>query len=482
MASNRRSLRIECERQASAARLRAMRSAHARSVAQLHALIAAGQKQMKAQEEAFLKTYRKSRKVLKAELKSVAAEYEEEVGRIAKAERQRVLACRRRLRLLRARSAALAAVRQAIAKSELGGDGRLYVEPVEPSDPLWAFVGARVEAEPSSRAKVKEPQPTLRMLCCLRLHRIGATAAAAVARVPGGGSTAAVAAGGMSAVPGAAAAYYKGVWWWLCAPVPELLSCAAKWHAPPPDESSAAAKPPPANGSAVTVNGDAGCSSTKGGGGGGAGAGGGAGGGVGGGAGAAEARPWVSQMRLTLTGEASVAIDTSALLGAGGRLMRDEDDEDQDDAAEDEGEEDEEDEGEDEGEEAEEEAEGEEEEEEDEEEEEEEEEGEEEEGEKEEGEEAAAAKSPAKSPKEKGKGPKEGGDGAQLCAALLCRANPTDADPGLMAAASMGLPASSAAAGGAAAASTSAASAAPEYLVVYEVCFDSMLVAPSMAC
>ena len=53
MASNRRSLCIECERQASAARLRAMRSAHARSVAQLHALIAAGQKQMKAQEEAF---------------------------------------------------------------------------------------------------------------------------------------------------------------------------------------------------------------------------------------------------------------------------------------------------------------------------------------------------------------------------------------------------------------------------------------------
>ena len=83
MASNCRSLRIECERQASAARLRAMRSAHARSVAQLHALIAAGQQQMKAHEEAFLKTYRKSRKVLKAELKLVAAEYEEEVGPVA---------------------------------------------------------------------------------------------------------------------------------------------------------------------------------------------------------------------------------------------------------------------------------------------------------------------------------------------------------------------------------------------------------------
>ena len=380
MASNCRSLRIECERQASAARLRAMRSAHARSVAQLHALIAAGQQQMKAQEEAFLKTYRKSRKVLKAELKLVAAEYEEEVGRIAKAERQRVLACRRRLRLLRARSAALAAVRQAIAKAELGGDGRLFVEPVEPSDPLWAFVGARVEAEPSSRAKAKEPQATLRMLCCLRVHRYGAAAryggggaaAAAAASVPGGGSTAAVAAGGMSAVPGAAAAYYKGVWWWLCAPVPELLSCAAKWQAPPPDEtsaeSSAVSKPPPANGSAAAAaNGAAGRSSTKGGGGGGAGAGGGAGGGVGGGAGggagggvgdgagAAEARPWVSQMRLTLTGEASVAIDTSALLGAGGRLLRGEDDEDQDDADEEEEEEDEEDEGEDEEEEAEEE-------------------------------------------------------------------------------------------------------------------------------
>jgi len=69
-----------------------------------------------------------------------------------------------------------------------------------------------------------------------------------------------------------------------------------------------------------------------------------------------------------------------------------------------------------------------------------------------------------------------------MCRQILCRANPTDADPGLMAAASMGLPASSAAAGGAAAASISAASAAPEYLVVYEVCFDSLLIAPSMAC
>jgi hypothetical protein len=127
---------LDRSRQASAAGLRAMRQQHARSVAQVHALINAGQEEMRKQEDTFLKAYRSSRRELRRTIRELQAQYEAEVERIAAVERERMAACRRRLKLLRTRSAAMAATRQAIAMCEVGGDGRLYAEPVDPADPV----------------------------------------------------------------------------------------------------------------------------------------------------------------------------------------------------------------------------------------------------------------------------------------------------------------------------------------------------------
>ena len=91
--------------------------------------------------------HKASKRELRRSLKEIRTEYGEEVARIAEAERARVAACRRRLRLLNHRSAALAATRHAIATAGRRRDGRLYAEPVEPTDPLCAFVRARVEVE-----------------------------------------------------------------------------------------------------------------------------------------------------------------------------------------------------------------------------------------------------------------------------------------------------------------------------------------------
>lgn len=66
---------LDRERQASAAGLRGMRSQHSRSVSQLHALITAGQKSMKQQEEGFLRAHKQSRLALKKTLHELRAEY-----------------------------------------------------------------------------------------------------------------------------------------------------------------------------------------------------------------------------------------------------------------------------------------------------------------------------------------------------------------------------------------------------------------------
>ena len=143
---------LDRERQSSAAGLRSLRTAHSRSVAQLHALVTAGQEEMRKQEEGFLAAHAGSRAELRSVITQLKLEYNAEVERIAAAETERIHVCRRRLALLKSRSDALAATRQAVATAEMAGEGRLYAEPVERSDPQYAFVRARAEAEPSSIA------------------------------------------------------------------------------------------------------------------------------------------------------------------------------------------------------------------------------------------------------------------------------------------------------------------------------------------
>ena len=71
---------LDRERQASAAGLRAMRSAHARSVAQLHALITAGRAEAKRQEEDFLRAFKSSRRELRRTVTELRKEYDIEVA------------------------------------------------------------------------------------------------------------------------------------------------------------------------------------------------------------------------------------------------------------------------------------------------------------------------------------------------------------------------------------------------------------------
>ena len=55
-------------------------------------------------------------------VRDLRRQYIAEAERLAKAERERITACRRRLALLNARSAAMAATREAIASAEMGGN------------------------------------------------------------------------------------------------------------------------------------------------------------------------------------------------------------------------------------------------------------------------------------------------------------------------------------------------------------------------
>ena len=223
---------LERERQSSAAGLRSLRSAHARSVAQLHALVTSGQGAMRQQEERFLVAHASSCRELRALVDGIKADYDAEVERIAMAETERMNACRKRLLLLDARSLALAATRQAVAAAEMGGDGRLYAEPVERSDPQFAYVRARAEAEAMNASGIPAADaPSIHMLACYRLYRVPATAAAATAAAAAAAATASV--GGAKPAGGGGyplhSSFFRGSWWWQCAPLPALLDAAAKF-------------------------------------------------------------------------------------------------------------------------------------------------------------------------------------------------------------------------------------------------------------
>ena len=212
---------LDRERQSSAAGLRSLRTAHSRSVAQLHALVTAGQEEMRKQEEGFLAAHAGSRAELRSVITQLKLEYNAEVERIAAAETERIHVCRRRLALLKSRSDALAATRQAVATAEMAGEGRLYAEPVERSDPQYAFVRARAEAEPLIQAK-KDHGSTIHMLACYRLYRVPASAAAAAATDSRLRHAAA-----LSHNPSLS----RGTWWWCCATLPSLLEAAARFSA-----------------------------------------------------------------------------------------------------------------------------------------------------------------------------------------------------------------------------------------------------------
>ena len=109
------------------------------------------------------------------------------------------------------------------------GDGRLYAEPVEPNDPLWAFVRARVEVESSGDSSTSSSVNQgsvgkLHMLCCLRLFRVAASHGSVSVS-----TTSPVGVVRNLSFSGAAASNYRGTWYWHCAQLPELLQSAAKY-------------------------------------------------------------------------------------------------------------------------------------------------------------------------------------------------------------------------------------------------------------
>ena len=189
---------LERERQASAAKLRAMRTAHGRAFAELRTAVERGLAATADEEAAFVAAHDASLATLRGALEQLRARHAAEEERLTSLHRARAAAHRRRARRLARRHHAAAELRARVSDLLLQSDGRLATDAVPRADADAAFVRARVETGGAPPTAVTDDgdgpisaPPRRRMVFCDRVY-----VAAADPTPPGAKAAAAGADGG----------------------------------------------------------------------------------------------------------------------------------------------------------------------------------------------------------------------------------------------------------------------------------------------